>query len=125
MNKLQERVELVSLYYQNQNGTRAAARIFNRNHTEHSVRHKYVMQRRQLRCMKSGGTSKNIKLCRFQQHMSFLEASMSTESREENVKDSDDDSEPPSTLPISDDFEEVPEGNLDEGEGPQQSNTAD
>lgn len=41
---VQERVELVSLYYQNQNCARAAARIFNQNHLECNVRHKYVIE---------------------------------------------------------------------------------
>lgn len=41
---LRERIEIVSLYYQNGNSARAAARMFNDNHPGRNVRHKYVSE---------------------------------------------------------------------------------
>lgn len=41
---VQERVEMVTLYYENQKCARAAARIFNNNHPGRNVQHKYVLQ---------------------------------------------------------------------------------
>lgn len=85
-------------------------------------------RRRQMKCIKSGAAPENIRLWRFQKQMTFLERFMSSGHREGNVNDSDDDSQLPSALPISNeilDSENVDGDNSHESVTHEQFNNAD